>query len=111
MRCSRREVRRGRGSSENQSASVRKHQQCQVKREDEGEEVKQTDAQMKEKADPRKNLQQERVKQNWTQLKERKTEQCVQKLLMQEAARQREQRLSGGEGADDLLRKSALQDQ
>ena len=82
-----------------------------MRQKDFGERVRQKDMQMKERPDSRQKLQQERVKQNWTQLKERKTEQCEQRLLMQEAARQREQRLSGGDGADDLLRKSALQDQ
>ena len=110
MRCSGREVGRGRGSRKKQSASIRKHQQCQVRQEDEGEGVRQTDMQLKERAAPRdQKLNQERVKQNCTQLKERKSEQCMQKLLKQEDARRRELRWSGGEVADDQQRKSALQ--
>ena len=112
MRFSRREIRRGRGSSENHSASVRKHQRCQVKREDEGEGVKQTDTQLTERADPNEQkLQKEREKQAETQLKERKIEQNVQRPLRQVAARRHEQRWTGGEVADDLQRKSVLRDQ
>ena len=67
-----------------------------MKRDDEGEGVKQTDTQLKERADPNEQkLQKERVKQAESQLKERKIEQYVLRPLRQVAARQREQRWTG----------------
>ena len=82
---------------EKQSASVRKHRRCQVKRQKPGEEVRQNEG--------------ERVKQADSRLKERKIEQCVLRPQKQGAARQCEQRWTGGEEAGDLQQKSVPQDQ
>ena len=82
---------------EKQSAPVRKHRQCLVKRQKPGEEVRQKEG--------------EKVKQADSQRQERKIEQCVRRPRRQGAARQCEQRLSGGEVAGDPQQKSVPQDQ